>query len=86
MSVAKDFETIESLPFIVQFSVLSGFKSLKRAFAYEATLKALRLKLRDQPDARQAVSDRINQVLTRQDVELYDESYSGLSVLPVENG
>ena len=74
MSVAKDFETIESLPFIVQFSVLSGFNSLLQAFAYDATLKALRLTLGDQPDARQAVSDRINQVLTRQDVELYDES------------
>lgn len=74
MSIAKDFETIESLEFIVQFSVLSGFNLLLRALADDATVEALRLKLNGQPDACQLVSNRINQVLKKSDVELYDES------------
>jgi len=74
MSLAKDFETIESLEFIVQFSVLSGFSSLLRAFAQDETLEGLRSKLSAQPDACQSVANHINQVLTKSDVELYDES------------
>ena len=74
MSLAKDFETIESLEFIVQFSVLSGFNSLRRALANDATVEALRSKLSGQPDACQSVADRISHVLTKSDVELYDES------------
>ncbi len=74
MSLAKDFETIESLEFIVQFSVLSGFSSLLRAFANDAKVEALRAKLGAQANACQSVVNRINQVLTKSDVELYDES------------
>ena len=74
MSFAKDFKTIESLDFIVQFSVLSGFTLLLRAFANDATVEALRSKMSAQPDACQSVANRINQVLTKSDVELYDES------------
>ncbi len=74
MSIAKDFEAIESLEFIVQFSVLSGFNLLLRALADDAIVEALRLKLNGQPDACQLVSNRINQVLKKSDVELYDES------------
>ncbi len=74
MSIAKDFETIESLEFIVQFSVLSGFNLLLRALADDATVEALRLKLNGQPDACQLVSNRIDQILKKSDVELYDES------------
>lgn len=74
MSFAKDFETIESLEFIVQFSVLSGFTSLLRAFANDATIEAMCSKLSSQPDACNSVANRISQVLTKSDVELYDES------------
>lgn len=74
MSIAKDFETIESLAFIVQFSVLSGFNSLRRALASDATVEALRSKLIGEPDSCQSVARRISQVLKKSDVELYDES------------
>lgn len=74
MKLAKDFESIESLEFIVQFSVLSSFNSLRQAFAIDATVEALRSKLRGQPGACQSVAGRISQVLGKSDVELYDES------------
>lgn len=74
MSAAKDFETVESLEFIVQFSVLSGFATLLWAFANDVTVEALRSKLNGRPDACQSVANRINQVLAKSDVELYDES------------
>lgn len=74
MLLAKDFETIESLEFIVQFSILSGFNSLRRALASDATVEALHSKLSGQPDACQSVAKRISQVLTKSNVELYDES------------
>jgi len=74
MSFTKDFEAIESLEFIVQFSVLSGFTVLLRAFANDATVEGLRAKLDAHPDVGPSVFNRINQVLTKSDVELYDES------------
>ena len=74
MSLAKEFETIESLDFIVQFSVLSGFTLVLRAFANDATIEALRSKLSARPDACQSVATRIGRILTTSDVELYDES------------
>ena len=74
MSFAKDFETIESLEFIVQFSVLSGFTLLLRAFANDATVEAMRSKMSAKPDTCQLVANRINQVLMKSDAELYDES------------
>ncbi|MCE2473906.1 MAG: hypothetical protein J4G18_18805 [Anaerolineae bacterium] len=74
MKLAKDFESIESLEFMVQFSVLSSFNSLRQAFAIDATVEALRSKLRGQPGACQSVAGRISQVLGKSDVELYDES------------
>jgi len=74
MTLANDFETIESLEFIVQFSVLSSLNSLWQALASDATVESLRSKLRGQPDACQSVAGRISQVLSKGDVELYDES------------
>ncbi len=74
MLLARDFETIESMEFIVQFSVLSGFNSLRRAFASDETIEVLCSTLNEQPDACKLVAKRIGQVLTKSDVELYDES------------
>ena len=74
MSIANVFETIESMEFIVQFSVLSGLNSLRRALSSDATVEALHSKLSDQSDACQLVANRISHILTKSDVELYDES------------
>ena len=65
MTLDSYFEEIETLEFQVQFSVLSGLESVKRALARNATVEGLILELTAQPALADDVFDRIFSLLPK---------------------
>jgi len=63
MDLSEYFERIESLEFQVQFSVLSGFRSLREAMSRDETLQHLLVKAAKNPDMPQALLERIRRAL-----------------------
>ncbi len=77
MTLDSYFEVFESLSFQVQFSVLSGIQSVKRALARDETVTALMAELAAHPRLVAKVFERIRRLLplTADATDLsYDES------------
>ncbi len=75
MTLDKFFCKMDSLEFQVQFSVLSGFSSVRRAFARDETVKYMIKALRDdKPKKTRAVYEHIRYLLNKSDSQMFDES------------
>ena len=77
MTIDSYCAVIESLPFQVQFSVLSGIQSVQRALSRDDTVKALMVELAAQPSMANVLFERIRFLAPRASVVTnlsYDES------------
>ena len=74
MTQHKYFEKMESLEFQVQFSVLSGFQSLLRAYSHDPTVKNMLAEMDEDPGQTQQINDRITYLLRVADPRYFDES------------
>ena len=63
MTLDSYFAVVESLPFQVQFSVLSGIQSVQRALAQDETVRGLLEALTSQPKLAEQVFERIKHLL-----------------------
>ena len=68
------FEEMETIEFQVQFSVLSGFQSLLRAFSRDSTVMRLIAKLLDDQGQTHEIYERITYLLSVADPRYFDES------------
>ena len=77
MSLDKYFEVIESLEFQVQFSILSGFRSVRESMSEDPILKSLILNMVENSQTSIAVFERIEHILRKVETGAdmpYDES------------
>ena len=74
METHKYFDTIESLEFQVQFSILSGFRSVREAMSEDKTLTQLIKHLDSQPRRVGEIQTRIDHLLDR------IESFTDISI------
>lgn len=65
MELRKYFDTIESLEFQVQFSILSGFRSVREAMSEDETLQQLIKQLNAQSSRVSELQVRINYLIGR---------------------
>lgn len=63
MSLANYFGEIETIEFQIQYSILSGFRSVMDAMSEDKTLSQLCADLHDSPDSSLVVLQRINKLL-----------------------
>ncbi len=69
MSLDKYFSVIETIEFQVQYSVLSGFRSVLDGMSEDKTLGQLCAELQRSPESGQAVLHRIKKLLQEYDVD-----------------
>lgn len=65
MELHKYFDTIESLEFQVQFSILSGFRSVRKAMAEDETIRQLIKQLNGQSSKVSELQERIDYLIDR---------------------
>jgi hypothetical protein len=71
MNLPELFEEIESLRFAVGYGVVASFKVLKHFIRDDETLKQVIAALEESPDKQQAVYQRLNSLLPRNDQPEY---------------
>ena len=75
MTLDKFFCKMDSLEFQVQFSVLSGFSSVRRAFARDETVQNMIAEMRDgNPQDIHTIYEHLRNLLNECDSRMYDES------------